>query len=511
MKIPYKKVSAFVSIMLFWISNLFAQGPDTLWTKIYGGPENDVVYSVQQTADGGYIMAGYTESFSTGSSGYPDVYILKTDAKGDTLWTRTYGGDGSDIGRSVLVMPDKGYIIVGWTDSYGVGYDDVYLIRTDSLGDTLWTRTYGGINLEQGYSIKRTSDKGYIIAGRIHINAGDWDVYIIKTDSLGEVQWTKKYGENGSSTKSDEAYSIDTTSDRGYIISGATRSFGAGGYDIWLLKTDANGDTLWTRTYGFHNGDLGYSVLCNSDGEYVVAGSVARTTNNPCGLCLIKTDSNGNTIWIKYYGEGGEHGLSIQQIPSGEYIVSGVRYASFFDLWLVKVNVNGDTIWTKTYDLGGSDFCNSVQHTSDGGYIIAGHSSFYDKRDYDITIVKTDCEFGIEENQNVILNQSMDKLKVFPNPFCEKTNIRCQFTARPASQGEAGDGRSQITDNSIQINIYDIAGQLVKQLDHKAIGQSDHVVWDGKDNLGKKLPSGVYFVKLQAGKYSATTKVLMMR
>jgi len=151
--------------------------------RTYGGINSDLGYSVQQTQDGGYIIAGETESYG---AGLIDVYLIKTDSLGDTLWTRTFGGTSWDYGRSVAQTSDGGYIITGYTWSYGAGYADVYLIKTDPLGNTLWTRTFGGIDGDVGYSIQQTSDGGYIITGKTNsYGAGSDDVYLIKTDTLG--------------------------------------------------------------------------------------------------------------------------------------------------------------------------------------------------------------------------------------------------------------------------------------------------------------------------------------
>ena len=169
-------------LLIFIISTSFAQQS---WIRIFGGTYQDVGYSVQKTSDGGYTVAGYTRSF--GAGGY-DVYIVKTDSSGDTIWTRTYGGVGEDYGYSIQQTMDGGYIITGYTNSFGVGWDDVYLIKTDSTGDTLWTRTFGGVYWDVAISIQQTTDGGYIVAGYAEsFGAIDGDVCLIKTDSNGNA------------------------------------------------------------------------------------------------------------------------------------------------------------------------------------------------------------------------------------------------------------------------------------------------------------------------------------
>ena len=158
---------------------------DTLWTKTYGGNNNDFGYSVSQTADGGYILLGSSESFGVGAA---DFYLIKTNANGDTIWTRTYGGNDYEYGYSVAVTTNGGYILLGSTSSFGAGSSDIWFIKTNSIGDTLWTRTYGGIGSDGGSSVQQTSDEGYIITGMTKsYGSGNADIYLIKTDSLGNV------------------------------------------------------------------------------------------------------------------------------------------------------------------------------------------------------------------------------------------------------------------------------------------------------------------------------------
>jgi len=212
--------------------------------RVYGGVDTDAGMSVQQIQDGGYIIAGGTWSFGVG---WPDFYLVQTDSMGDTVWMRTHGGSQYDLSYSVQQTQDAGYIIAGWTSSFGAGGDDVYLIKTNSLGDRVWTKTYGGSGHDRGECVQQSQDGGYIIAGRTYsFGAGGGDVYLIKTDSLGDTVWTKTYGGGDS----DYGLSVQETEDGGYIIAGCTRSFGAGEPDAYLIKTDSLGDTVWTRTYG---------------------------------------------------------------------------------------------------------------------------------------------------------------------------------------------------------------------------------------------------------------------
>ncbi|MBA7603651.1 hypothetical protein ES703_10766 [subsurface metagenome] len=310
-------------------------GPYMLWSRTYGGSSNDEGESVQQTFDGGYIITGWTQSFGNGSS---DVYLIKTDAYGNPRWTRTYGGSSGDAAYSVQQASDGGYIIAGLTHSFGDGNNDVYLIKTDVNGDTVWTKTYGGSNSDVGWSVQQTSDGGYIIIGETEsLGAGQKDVYFIKTDSHGNTIWTRTYGgEDG-----DSGHSIQQTSDEGYIIVGSTYSYGSGPIDVYLIKTDENGDTLWTKTYGGDNSDVGYSVQQTSNGGYIIAGVTESFGEGGLDVYIIKTDAGGDTLWTKTCGGADwDFGFSVQLTSECGYIVVGKTVsfgAGSFDVYVIKI------------------------------------------------------------------------------------------------------------------------------------------------------------------------------
>jgi hypothetical protein len=206
------------------------------FAKTYGGTYSDFASSVQQTSDGGYIVVGYTYSFGAGYSN--DIFFIKTDANGNIISAKTYGGTGWDEASSVRQTSDGGYIVAGLTNSFGAGSDDIFLIKTDAYGNIIWAKTYGGTDNDVASSVQQTSDGGYIVAGRTNsFGAGSDDIFLIKTDAYGNIIWAKTYGR----TYWDNASSVQQTSDGGYIVAGRTYSFGAG-YDIFLIKTDANGD-----------------------------------------------------------------------------------------------------------------------------------------------------------------------------------------------------------------------------------------------------------------------------
>ncbi len=386
----------FLSCIL--MPTIFAQ---ITFIKKYGGPISEYGHSVVQTYDSGYIVAGMTISYGAGSY---DYYLVKTDEYGDTLWTKTYGGVNYDEAFSVAQTSDSGYIIVGYTVSYGAGDNDVYLIKTDEYGDTLWTRTYGGVNTDEGYSIAQTIDGGYIITGyTTSYGSGMGDVYLIKINSIGDTIWTRAYG--GPSTE--RGWSVIQSFDGNYIATGGN------GSDVYVIKVDPLGDTIWTKTYG---GDVGFSIIETADSGFVIAG--ASSFSGYSSVYLIKIKSNGDTVWTKCYDNAEiNYAWTVSRTMDGGYIIGAEKWQYNKQyMYLLKTDTNGDTIWTRLYG-DTNDQGTSVVQTTDGGYIAAGGDS------NDVYLVKTD-ENGYASIEEGRKTTPVDiGLKTEPNPFVSYTHI----------------------------------------------------------------------------------------
>jgi hypothetical protein len=314
-----------------------------LWNKTFGGTYKDGARSVQQTSDGGYIIGGYADSY-----GYPghDVWLIKTDSDGNKEWHSIYGGVASDGAFTVRQTMDDGYVALGYTDSFGSNYHDVWLIKTDSYGTEEWNQTYGTPDWETGYSVEQTSDGGYIIVGTTEsYGLGSQDAWLIKTDSYGNEEWNQTYG----GFNNDWGSAVCITDDGGYIITGDTRSFGPGGYDIWLIKTDKTGIEKWRRVYGDSSSDdTGYSLKKTSDGGYIITGTKTSFSSELTDIWIIKTDVNGEMQWnLTFDGGDDDWSYSVDETVDGGFVVTGLTnsYGSGdYDLWLIKVgfedNVN---------------------------------------------------------------------------------------------------------------------------------------------------------------------------
>ncbi len=309
----------------------------TQWNKTYGGTDNEFAESIVQTHDGGFALAGDIDS---GAEGY-DFWLVKTDSDGTMQWNKTYGGTNDDQAHSLVQANDGGYAIGGYTDSFGAGDYDFWLVKTDSDGIMQWNKTYGGTGNENAWSVVHTSDGGYAVAGATYsFGAGTQDFWLVKTDSDGTMQWNKTYG----GTNRESARSLVQTSDEGYALAGITNSFGAGANDVWLVKTDWAGDMEWSRTYGEADYDgIEGGLVGTPDGGYAIAGYTESYGRD--GLAwLIKTDWAGDMEWSRTYGGDGYDGAwSVVQTVNGEYAM--ICWTSSFgsggyDAWLIVTDIN---------------------------------------------------------------------------------------------------------------------------------------------------------------------------
>ena len=365
------------------------------WAKTFGGSKWDGGNSVKQTLDGGYIITGYTNSFGADEQ---YLWLIKTDDNGNMLWDKTFGKGKEHYVTSAVESTsdvdqtrDGGYITISYADSTRPGKEYMWLIKTDDRGNMLWDKTFGGSLSGRGYSVQQTIDGGYIITGMIDTGR---DMCLIKTDDRGNKLWDRTYGESDDET----SRVARQTDDGGYIIVGEKQSPGLNGYnynyDVWLVKADDQGIKLWDKTFGGNGTETANSVQQTTDGGYIIIGATIPFGDIGHDLLLIKTDGNGNKQWDKIFeGDWGESvGFSVQQTTDGGYIITGKAPS----LCLIKTDGNGNKLWENTFgNIGVVGVGHSVQQTTDGGYIITGNCFSSEGSDTDLCLIKTDAEGNV--------------------------------------------------------------------------------------------------------------------
>ncbi len=320
-----------------YILKLDANG-NKVWEKTFGGSYDERAYCIQQTSDGGYVVAGYTRS----PSKWEDVYILKLDANGNKVWEKTLGESYDERAYSIQQTSDGGYIVAGYTWSPSK-WEDVYILKLDANGNKVWEKTFGGSDNDGAYSVQQTNDGGYVAAGYTKSFGSGWyDAYLLKLDATGNKVWEKTFGGNSW----DEVCSIQPI-DGVYIVAGYTSSFGSGSYDVYILKLDTSGNEVWSKTFGGSSDDLAWSIQQTNDGGYIVAGYTKSFGAGGEDVYILKLDANGNKVWEKTFGGSyDERAYCIQQTSDGGYIVAGYTSsfgAGNYGVYIIKMDANGNT------------------------------------------------------------------------------------------------------------------------------------------------------------------------
>ena len=360
----------------------------TTFDKTFGGHVQ--ANSIVQTADGGYAVAGST--LSKGAGGY-DMWVVKLEANGNKQWDKTFGGNYWDKATSIVQTRDGGYAVAGITSSKGAGRYDMWVVKLDANGNKQWDKTFGGSNDDEATSIIQTADGGYAVAGiTLSKGAGARDMWVVKLDANGYKQWDKTFG----GSYWDEAKSIVQTSDGGYAVAGITLSKGAGHFDMWVVKLDANGNKQWDKTFGGSYWDKATSIVQTRDGGYAVAGYTYSKGARyyEYDMWVVKLDARGKRKWDKTFGgSDDDYANSIVQTSDGGYAVAGYtesKGAGGYDMWVVKLNARGKRKWNKTFGGSDDDKAYSIVQTSDSGYAVAGYTKSKGAGKKDMWVLKLD-------------------------------------------------------------------------------------------------------------------------
>jgi hypothetical protein len=505
------------------LSCVFAQFPPTIeWEKSYGGSQNDFGYYVLQTSDGGYIIVGSTssnDSCVTFNHGGSDFWVIKTNAVGDTLWQKTYGGSNNEIAKSVAIIPD-GYLVAG--ESYSIDGNvtghhgtssncDYWVIKVSNSGNLVWQKSLGGFLNDTPRAIQSVAS-GCIVAGSTSSNDGDVtgnhgnnDYWVVKLDSAGNLEWQKAYG----GISGDDCNSLDKTADGGFVLLGSTNSSSGDvtvnyGYaDYWVVKCDSVGTLQWQKSFGGSDQDFGYSIEETSDGGFILAGTSNSSNGDVTGnhgnldYWVVKLDLIGNLVWQKSLGgSSNETAVSVHETKTAfdGYLVAGESYStdgnvtghhgvsSNHDFWLVKLDSVGTLQWQTC--LGGSqnDIAYNAFFSFDGGYVVAGSSQSSDGNvsvnygNSDVWVIKLHFNLitGVEEQK------VSGGLTVYPNPTSGLVYI------------------SGIELEAPEVQVFDLTGRILLFERETTLNLSGY-------------PDGIYFLRITTNNGEIFTKKVVKK
>ena len=503
------------------VINVFGQAPGIQWQKSFGGTSDEFANAIESTKDGGYILAGYTQSTNngnvTGTHGAHDFWVVKIDAIGNLQWQHSYGGTDNEDASAIKQTLDSGYVVVGYSKSndgditahHGTNSTaDCWIIKLNKLGIIQWEKSFGGTDEDFASSVQQTADSGFVLAGLtqsvdgdVSFNHGNSDYWVLKLNAAGTLQWEKTYG----GTAYDNAISIQRTINNSYVVTGSSNSIDGdvsinkGLFDYWVLKLNSIGVIQWEKSYGGTNTESATSIKQTNDSGYVISGYAnsndGDVSPNYAGpeYWIVKTDSLGTIQWEKSYGgQGSDDAYDIEQTVDGGYIVAGSSASTDFDVtgnhgvwdsWIIKLSNTGIMQWEQSYGGPWDDGATMIHQTSDGGYIFSGHSMLTGG---DVTGTQGAHDFWIVKlNATVGLNELSKPVSVFiyPNP----TNDDISF---------------ELNESVESIIITDALG---KAIDHTLIKKvNNQYIVSFNSNVSK----GIYFIAVRTNNGIVNSKFI---
>lgn len=483
-----KKIILLITILVT-VKNTNAQPPERFYTR-FGGNGHDIGYGVKQTLDGHYIVTGSTSSFGAGNT---DILIAKIDSMGWVRWQKAIGGFNNDIGKAIIQIADSGFVIAGYTNSYGNGGYDAYLVKTDKNGELIWQKTFGGIDWDFAYNLIETPDGGFVLCGNTYsYGYGKSDGYIIKTDANGNAQWQKTFGGN----EDDEFKSVKYTTDNHLILTGVNKSSGDLNGDLWFFKTNTIGDSIFTKVYGGIKSDFGNDLIEDDNGDYVLAGGSETYSSGGSDAFIIKINSGGNLIWQANDGVSSFNEEIFKIIKSKTDVYQYVIIFTTQEIAGTKKDLKkGIMNWAGFYEgsLSGTfgflddDEVFGLSNTKDKGFVAVGYTKSLNAILEDVFLIKFDSLGYIPQNQSTIsvkeTNVDIKNIKIYPritNSSIKIENLR--------------------NDIEFILTIFSIAGSpiLKKILKSGSYEEIDLIT----------LSNGMYYARIECINYSVTYKII---
>ncbi|MBU0507228.1 T9SS type A sorting domain-containing protein [bacterium] len=483
-----RNVAAVIVVGLVLTTGALAQ-PDSLWSRYYGGDSSEVLRGILVLADGSLILVGRCDSWGAGEA---DYWLLKTSASGDSLWSRFFGGASGDYPSGVESCSDAGFLLYGNTNSFGVGAQDIWLIRTDANGDSLWTRTFGGSNPEQTRSAGQTTDGGIYVAGWTEsYGAGTEDFWLVRMSANGDSLWSRTFG----GASNERCFTSLIGTDGNFYMAGDARSFSAGDKDVWLVAASPDGDSLWSRVYGGEFDEECRSIQRAADGGFLLIGGKNMDGADNWDVWVIRTDGSGNELWSRTYGgNANDFGGAAQILPDGGLVIGGDGRsftAGDQDFWLLRLDADGDSLWSRLYGRDLDQVLWTLAVAPDGGYYLGGRAVPAEGFPSDFWLVKTGPDPSVNADEQFILHPSSFILSVYPNPFNPATTITFDLPKTTRAQ----------------LRIFDVTGRLVTTLADEHFSAGTHrVEFDGGG-----YPSGVCLAQLRTQDEVKTVKLILLK
>jgi len=477
-------------LLLFLGGSVSAQAIDTLWTKYYGGTMYDSATSVEETDDGGLIITG---AFQHETNHLFYIYLVKTDSAGDYEWSTTYGDTFGQTGNYVAEVSFGGYIIAG--EKYTPDWlNNAYILRVDDIGDTLWSYTYEAGESGRALCVAETSDSGFIVSGGVFQSGNQFDLFMLKLDSLGDYEWDYKFDEG----TYDFGHFVAETSDGSFLAAGFSNDYSDSAYNYYLVKTDADGNPLWRKRYGGLAHDACFeAAMVGDDGQILLVGHSDSWVGNEA--LAVRTDAGGDTLWTRVYsGASDVYINSVDVTDDGGFILGGTANidGAARQMFFLKIEADGDSSWCK--NVGGIDdeWGYSVRQLSDGNYVMVGRTESYGTTG-DIYIVKLgEITTDVDDDNRPALPDRLTLEQNYPNPFNPSTGIDYMVPRR----------------TSVRLTVYNILGQPMRTLVDEIKPAGRHSAnWDGRDEDNRLCPSGIYLYCLETGKFRSARKMLLLK